>query len=310
MALLNTDLLSAHDQTFRQDRYMHESWLQEGVVDPGDYLVTPGGASLQWSVAAGRAWVKGDDTTRQGLYQQINDAAVTGTVAAGHATLPRVDAVILSVKDSSVTGVSDTPTLTTLAGTATSGAQVTNFAGANYRAGAAAIPNTAFHICDIAVPATHSGVLTSGMIVDRRKYATRALAVASRTAGNATSASTTDVQLFASDLQRRVECATGFLRVRLSGYITMAAAAYSAIFSLGVDAVVQQERQETNPTAVAASHWIDMVWDVTVTPGSHLFVPYYRGNAASTTTFVANATSPMMFSIEELPSITRSNGIV
>ena len=102
-------------------------------------------------MAAGAAWVQGDDTARQGLYHQVNDAAVTGLVAAGHATNPRIDQVILRIFDSSVTGVSDTPTLSTLAGTATGGATLDN------RTGAAALPNGAIRIADILVPALHSG---------------------------------------------------------------------------------------------------------------------------------------------------------
>ena len=208
MALLNTDKLSAHDQTFRQDRYMHESWLQEGVVGATDYKVTPGGASLQWSVAAGAAWVRGDDTTRQGLYSQVNDAAVTGLVASGHATLPRIDQVVLRVFDSSVTGVSDTPTLATLAGTATAGATLDN------RNGAAALPNSAIRLADILVPALQSGVISAANIRDRRPWARGYNYSAQGSGGgNYTTTSTSLVTLASGGYDGRFEKGSGSMFV-------------------------------------------------------------------------------------------------
>lgn len=201
MALQQTDLLSAFTQTFRQDRQMFvDAGVQEGVVGAGDFKVTPGGASLQWSVAAGAAWVQGDDTTRQGLYHQINDAAVTGLVSAGHATLPRIDQVVLQMADSSVTGASNTPTLITVVGTATSGATLDN------RTGAAALPNSALRLADILVPAALSGTISAANIRDRRPWARGArYTIIGSNSGNPTTTLTTLANV-STLFDARVEC--------------------------------------------------------------------------------------------------------
>ena len=88
-------------QTLRSDR--------EGVVDPASFTVSATGpASMNVLVAAGRAWVNGDAVTRQGAYMVENDAAVTvGPLAAAHATLHRIDLIVLRVRDAAPDGGSD-----------------------------------------------------------------------------------------------------------------------------------------------------------------------------------------------------------
>lgn len=298
MALLNTYKLSARDQTFQADRYMHESLLQEGVVGGTDYKVSAGGASLQWSVAAGMAWVRGDDTTRQGLYPQVNDAAVTGLVAAGHATLPRLDQVILQIADSSVSGVSDTPTLSTLAGTATAGATLDN------RNGAAALPNSALRIADILVPATHSGVLTSGMFRDRRSWARggfrRIVRNANAAAGNDyTTTSTSFVAIDATNLLVRMECTGNPMRLRLVGSLSVGASpvTWDVGFMQDGTQITDADLQHTSPN----TGFLPIAAESLIVPaaGSHTFAPSWK-TGSSTLTLLARAAFAAVFIVEEI----------
>lgn len=302
MTLLGTYKLTANTQQFAEDRHMHESFLQEGVVGAGDYKVTPGGASLQWSVAAGVAWVQGDTAARQGIYPQVNDAAVTGTVAPGHATLPRLDQVILQIADSSVTGASNTPTLSTLAGTATSGATLDN------RTGAASLPATALLLADVLVPAAQSGVLTTAMIRDRRKWARgaykRIVRNANAAAGNDyTVTGTTPAAIDATNLTTRIEASGLPLRLRLTGIFTHTIVGSVIILSIQQDgSVVDGQTQVASLTVAAASQQmpVTLVYDFVPTAGSHVYVPFWTGGASGTATLFARSGIPVGFSVEEL----------
>jgi hypothetical protein len=124
--------------------------LQEGIVDAGDYKVSQRGAGANMSVdiAAGEAWVKGDDAARQGWYHVVNDGTVNLAIPAAHATLPRVDQVVLRVYDSTVIGgPTDAAMLEVVSGTATAGASLSN------RTGAAALPATAIRLADVLIAA-------------------------------------------------------------------------------------------------------------------------------------------------------------
>lgn len=93
-----------------------------GVVGDGDMLVTTTGA-LGYSVAPGRCVLPGTFAAYQGGYTGYNDAAVTGSVGARHATLTRVDYIAYRVRDTDedATGSEDDG-IVVIAGTAGSGA--------------------------------------------------------------------------------------------------------------------------------------------------------------------------------------------
>lgn len=132
----------------------------EGVVDAGDFAVGQRGAGANMSVdvAAGAAFVRGDDSSRQGFYHVVNDAIVNVAVAASHASLPRIDTAIVRVYDSTVIGGgTDAATVEVLTGTATSGATLAN------RTGAATLPATAIRIADILVPGASTTVTTANI---------------------------------------------------------------------------------------------------------------------------------------------------
>lgn len=165
MTLLTTELLPTKSYPFQTLRYLfgHLANVQEGVATATDLVVVPRGAGANMSVdvGAGAAWIQGDDTARQGLYHQINDATVNVPIAAADPTNPRVDQVYLQANDSSIVGVSDTPTLAVVAGTPTVGATLDN------RLGVAAFPNTAIRLADVLVGAGATSIVTAA-IRDRR----------------------------------------------------------------------------------------------------------------------------------------------
>jgi hypothetical protein len=141
-------------------RQMFESIaVQEGIIAGGDYATTQRGAGANMSVdtAAGKAFVQGDTIVRQGLYQAVNDAVVNTAVAAAHATLPRLDQLVLRVYDSTVTGSSDVAQLEMVAGTPTASASLAN------RLGAAALPASALRIADVLVPAAAASIVNANI---------------------------------------------------------------------------------------------------------------------------------------------------
>lgn len=75
-------------------------------------------ASMQITVKAGMAWVQGAYSTVQGSYVVLNDGDVTLPIAAAHASLARIDLVILEILDSTYSGASNTGQLRVVLGTA------------------------------------------------------------------------------------------------------------------------------------------------------------------------------------------------
>lgn len=120
-------------------------------------------SGLTMSIAAGAAWVKGDDRSTQGIYFCYVPIAQSVTLGAHHATLPRVDRIVLRVYDADVTGSQNKWEVEVIAGTATAGATLTNLNGAT------AVPNGCFLLANALVPAT-SGAVT---LTDTRYFAYR-----------------------------------------------------------------------------------------------------------------------------------------
>jgi hypothetical protein len=124
---------------------------------PGDLKATTGGSGLTISVAAGRAMVKGDGRATQGMYFCYVDVAKTVTMATADATNPRVDAIILQVEDSDVTGSQNRWQVTKQTGTATGGATLSNLTGAPGQAGGPALQNTALVLAYVLTTAAFAG---------------------------------------------------------------------------------------------------------------------------------------------------------
>lgn len=170
MSLLTTFPLDTKTYGFEWLRYvmLGAGHLREGVRGAGDFKVTAAAAGgMRVDVAAGLAIVQGDTGTRNGLYGQVNDATIANavTLAASHASLPRIDSIVLTVNDSAdLASGSDTPTLGVVAGTPTAGATLDNRNGAN------AIPNNTIWLADVLVPAA-SVAVTAGNVRDKRQHA-------------------------------------------------------------------------------------------------------------------------------------------
>jgi hypothetical protein len=147
--------------------------INEGVIGANDFLTTPAAAGLmRVDVASGRAVVKGDSGTpgaglSQGHYLVVNDAAIPNavTLTASNGTNPRLDQIVLRVRDTADLGSgADDALLEVVTGTATAGATLDN------RNGAAALPNDAIRLADVLVPAGSTAV-TAPNVRDRRPAA-------------------------------------------------------------------------------------------------------------------------------------------
>lgn len=134
--------------------------VAEGVVSSGDLAVTQRGAGANMSVdvAAGVAWVRGDDSVSQPAYRVYNDATVNLAVDAAHASLARVDRVVAEVRDAAFSGVSTDWRLRVITGTP-AGSPV-----------APALPNSAMSLATVSVPALDTAI-TNSQITDTRTAA-------------------------------------------------------------------------------------------------------------------------------------------
>jgi hypothetical protein len=154
-------------------RYTAEvSGLQEGVLGASDLKVTAAAAGgMRVDVAAGSAFVKGDSGSpgtgvSQGLFLAVNDASIPNavTLPASNGSNPRVDQIVLRVRDTSDLGTGgDDLALLYLSGAATAGATLDN------RNGAAALPADHVRLADVLVPAS-STVVSVNNIRDRRPW--------------------------------------------------------------------------------------------------------------------------------------------
>lgn len=145
--------------------------LQEGAIGGLDFKVAQRAAGANMSVdigmpAGGLAYVKGDSVPGQGLYAvPCHSVTVNEAITAAHATLPRIDQIILRVYDTAHDASGQSiAAIERLTGTATSGATLDN------RTGVAALPATAMRLADILVPAA-STTVTAANIRDRRTWA-------------------------------------------------------------------------------------------------------------------------------------------
>lgn len=131
----------AYDAEFLR-MIMQSDIPQEGIAPitlgaaPTDLQVTTGASGLNVSAAAGRAYVQGDTRTTQGTYFCYVPVANTVTIPAAHATLPRIDAIILKVEDADASGSVTQWSVTYQSGTAIASAQIANGPGsANFLLG-------------------------------------------------------------------------------------------------------------------------------------------------------------------------------
>jgi Phage Tail Collar Domain len=117
---------AASDRKFMQDV------MSPGVRDADDFLITLT-SGMGAEAATGVAYILGQNVADQGLYRQYRSAVTAITAPAAHATLPRLDQVILRVMDythdNNAGGLYE-GRLEWIEGTATSGATLDNRNGA------------------------------------------------------------------------------------------------------------------------------------------------------------------------------------
>jgi hypothetical protein len=139
----------------------YRDFIAEGVVGSSALAVTERGAGANMSVdvAAGVAWIKGDDSSAsQPCYRVYNDATKNLTVTAADGTNPRIDLVIAEVRDAAFSGVSTDWRLRVVAGTPAGSPS------------APATPSNAIVLAQISVPAGDTTIGTA-QITDYRPRA-------------------------------------------------------------------------------------------------------------------------------------------
>ncbi|GAA1134906.1 MULTISPECIES: hypothetical protein [Streptomyces violaceusniger group] len=133
-----------------------------GCVFGGLRLTGTAATGMQAKLSPGQVWVPGTSTGAQGGYPVTVDADTLLTFADGHASLPRVDAVIVRVYDTDYDGSGKyEAALEVLQGTAASSPT------------APAVPKSAELLYEVAIPAGASaakGITWASAITDRRRY--------------------------------------------------------------------------------------------------------------------------------------------
>lgn len=260
------------------DRFVLENMgVQAGAVGGTHLKVTPAGASYQLSIAAGQAWVQAIGT-RMGRYLVINDATDTATIAAAHATNPRIDQIIVRVKDAADLGdVTNTPTFEVIQGTATSGATLDN------RTGAASLPSNSLRLADILVPSVAAGFtgtfVQNTHIRDRRPWARGAFARAIQTSGAGyTTTSTSYVAIDDTNLLLRLECSGNPMVVTLRGGAANSSANAINSYQLRVDGVTAEGTEGIPATSATANASLPLAVSRVVIPaaGSHTFSWWWK----------------------------------
>jgi hypothetical protein len=134
-------------------------------VRPGGGAVTVNAGTMDVVVAPLVAFIQGGVSAAQGGYPVVSDANVTLTVTAGHASLARIDTVIVEVRDNAYDGSGSVDARVRIVDGTPSGSPV-----------APALPTNAIALRNISVPAGTSvgtGGLTSGNLsTDRRQLLT------------------------------------------------------------------------------------------------------------------------------------------
>lgn len=131
-AILSPDPLYLQPKSYdaRSDRKWFADILSPGVAGAGSYAVTFL-SGLTVRIAAGTAYILGQNVADQGMYREYTTAVTDLAVGAGHATLPRIDTIILRVMDTAhdSSGFSECR-IEVVPGTPTSGATLANNNGA------------------------------------------------------------------------------------------------------------------------------------------------------------------------------------
>jgi hypothetical protein len=280
------------------------SAIQEGVMDATGWKVREraAGANMTVEVDAnvGLAVVQGDSVTHQSRYVVAPHSAVVALdIAAAHSTNPRVDMVVLQIRDNThdALGQSDARVMV-LTGTPTAGATIDNLNGQ------ASLPANALRLADVHVPAADT-TIANAQIRDRRKWARAAFVEITRTANAAAGnnyvlASGAPTLIDATNMQPRIECSGAPMRMKLSSGMThtTSGGASRATFWVGLDgtAISGTARIIDMPSA-GGNLPIDLEMWFTPSAGSHLIGP--MAQSAATASLLTQASFATYLTIEE-----------
>lgn len=289
-------------------RRLSQIGVQEGVVDGPSWVVSqhsPLGLSVDIAATGTPATVQGDSISDQGLYAVAPHASVINlTVAAAHASLPRLDQVILHVYDSAIDGSgSNKASVEMLTGTATSGTTLDN--GHDGSHGAAALPPTAIRLADVLVPPAAT-TITNTNIRDRRRWCNGAGWQGTRG---------TDIQRFnntfvavdTATLQARLECSGVPVLVNFSANGDGSANSNSDLMvSYWTDGALTDSQKFAQVTGGSANRPCNFTMMTLPAAGSHLFTAVMQSTNGDGVTI----RGIMHFNIRELVSPNATNGIV
>lgn len=114
-------------------------------------------ANMSVNVIEGSAWVTGTSASNQSAYFVANIGTVNLALNAASATNPRIDKVVLRIKDETYAGVGNEALLEVVAGTAEAGATLAN------KKGAGATPVSSLVLAYILVPALATSIVAANI---------------------------------------------------------------------------------------------------------------------------------------------------
>ena len=291
MTLLKPEFMAGETYPAIRDRVVlsHGGAVQPGVWDATDFKVVPD-TNMLLSVLSGFALVPADHPGNQGLYHIENTSSNVGaTITAAHATLPRIDQVMLVVNDPAMDPAlgSALPVIQVLPGVPTAGTTLDTRAGA-----VATFPSASIRLADVLVPAAATSI-SAGNIRDRRTWARGAFFRSSYNhpvGGGVATTSTSPVPLQKAELGKRLEIYSIGTPIEVFLHVF----AYSG-GAANVHVAYTVERESSpNPalpipvvpaTGSAGGRWTNgslsipvmtpSRWVVTVPAGSHFFYPVW-----------------------------------
>lgn len=262
--------------------------LQAGVVAAGDAALTVN-STTQVTAAAGTVY----HTVSGVLTRLTPGSTVMGSIPLASASNFRLDQIVMDTAGA----------ISRLQGT-----QGTTVTLAN-RTGAAAL-GTNMLLHDVLVTAT--GV-TAANVRDRRPWARGAYVRILRNSANYTSTSATLAAIDATNLAPRIECTGVPLRISLQVNVFHSVANAFAQIAPAMDGTLVDGSAAgrwqfyIGPTATTGS-WKTLTWTVVPAAGSHVFAPQFALVTAGTVTLFAAATTPLLYTVEELVRQNSSNG--
>lgn len=131
----------------------------EGVRGANDLAVAQraAGANMSVDVGTGSAAIQDDHATGGGYYSYTLAATANYAVSAADGTNPRIDRVVIRVRDQALGDAANDIAPFVVAGTPTSGATLVNLTGA------AAVPGSSLLLANVLVPAGSSTVTTANI---------------------------------------------------------------------------------------------------------------------------------------------------